>query len=188
MQESTRKYRTPKSLTHQEKMQIYNDVKSCLYYQKEIAVKYNITTQTLRKVQKEIDELIAYKLYGITPKKPTICNVCGGKVIFKRATKYQSRSGFMYYCTSCHSWVATHPKNQEVALGELGDKETRHKRKELHNWFDKLWETKTEREMYYQKLSKELGKERCHFSQMNDEELTKSLAIVKKWWFEKFDK
>lgn len=64
-----------------------------------------------------------------------------------------------------------------------------YKRWELHRWFDKLWSNHNERQVMYQKLADYLGieKENCHFATMNQEQLDKSLDIVKKWWLEKYD-
>lgn len=174
-------------LSHQDKMQIYNEVNSGLFYLKELCAKFNITYYTLNKVIKETQELIDYKIHGIPPKQPKTCNLCGGKVKLNRCDTFKSRSGFVYYCTECHAWVGTSPKKPKEALGELAYKETRHKRRELHQWFDKLWRNGVERVYWYNKLANELGKKECHFSQMSDEELDKSLAIVKKWWMQKYD-
>lgn len=179
------------NIPHEEKMQIYNDCQSGHYYYTEIAAKYGISIYTTKKIEKDIHELIRYKLYGEPPKHPKVCNVCGGKVKFNRCDPFKSKSGFVYYCTNCHAWVGTSPRSPKEALGELALKDIRLKRRELHQWFDKLWKNGKERSYYYDKLAKELGKpdkEHCHFSQMSMEELENSLSIVKKWWFEKFDR
>lgn len=174
-------------LSHQDKMQIYNEYNSGLFTQLEISKRHNISVYTIKVVDREIHDLIRYKLYGEPPKHPKICNLCGGKVKFNRCDKFKSKSGFVYYCTQCHAWVGTSPRNPKEALGELGNKETRLKRQELHRWFDKLWRNRVDREMYYNKLAAALGKNECHFSQMTMEELNKALEIVKKWWLEKYD-
>lgn len=175
-------------LTHQEKMSIYNLVNEGKLYKHEIANKYNITLYTLRQVYKDTHDLIRYKVYGEPPKYPKVCNVCGGKVKFNRCDKSKSKSGFVYYCTKCYAWVGTSPREPKVALGELANKDIRRMRVELHKWFDKLWKNRNERKECYDRLAKELGKQECHFSQMDMSELEKSLSLVKKWWFEKFDK
>lgn len=175
-------------LSHQEKMSIYNDIESNCFYLTEIEKKHDISYHTLKKIHQEIHELIRYKIFGEPPKQPKVCNICGGKVKLNRCNKDQSRSGFVYYCTNCFAWVSTSPRNPKEALGELANKETRKRRRDLHQWFDKLWENKTERECYYDKLAKELGKEQCHFAQMSNEELDKAEKIVKKWWLEKYDR
>lgn len=121
--------------------------------------------------------------------KPTKCNLCGGKVIYNQASKDKSVSGFVYYCTECHAWVGTYPHDKEIAYGPLADFDTRKKRAEIHDWFDKLWHNHEERELLYGKLAKELGleKEDCHFGNMDGEMLDKALVIIKKWWLEKYD-
>ena len=122
--------------------------------------------------------------------KPTKCNLCGGVVIYNKADKTKSVSGFVYYCTQCHAWVGTYPHDKEIAYGPLANFDTRKQRAEIHDWFDKLWKNHDERDMYYGKLAQELGieKEKCHFGMMESEMLEKALKIVKKWWFEKYDK
>ena len=181
-------YRKASDLTHQEKMQIYNETNSDHFYKTEIARKFNITVYTLQKVNQETHELIRYKIYGEVPKHPKVCNICGGKVKFNKCSKEKSRSGFVYYCTNCYAWVGTSPKNPDEALGELANKEIRGMRVELHRWFDKLWKNHEERAKYYDKLAAALGKSECHFSQMTMEELKKAEEIVKKWWLEKYDR
>ena len=64
------------------------------------------------------------------------------------------------------------------------------KRNECHAWFDKLWKDHEERDIYYHRLAETLGieYEKCHFALMKGETLDKALEIIKKWWFEKYDK
>lgn len=181
------KYKRSSQLSHQDKMQIYNEVQSNRYYKTEVARKHNLSIYTLNVVVQEIHDLIRYKIYGEPPKKPKFCNLCGGKVRFNRCDREKSRSGFVYYCTQCHAWVSTSPRNPREALGELANKEMRKRRRDLHQWFDKLWRNKAEREMYYDRLAVALGKNECHFSQMSMAELDKAEQIVKKWWLEKYD-
>lgn len=123
-------------------------------------------------------------------KRPTICNVCGGKVILLNVGKKHSRSSFIYKCVECGASVSTHPKRPRDAMGLLGNEEIKKKRRLVHEWFDKLWATHQEREKLYSRLAKELGIENneCHFSQMSEEQLDKALEIIKKWWWETFDK
>ena len=63
------------------------------------------------------------------------------------------------------------------------------KKSEAHKWFDKLWRNHEERDIYYQKLAKEMGIEydKCHFALMNTDQLDRALVIIKKWWWEKYD-
>ena len=69
-------------------------------------------------------------------------------------------------------------------------KKVKDKRKECHDWFDKLWIGHHERKKLYERLAKELNVpvERCHFSLLTEEQLDKSLHILKGWWREKYDK
>jgi hypothetical protein len=122
--------------------------------------------------------------------KPTKCNLCGGVVIFNQASKDKSASGYVYYCTNCHAWVGTYPHDKEIAYGQLANFETRKKRAELHDWFDRLWRNHDERTMWYQKLANELGIdiEYCHIGMFDEPLCDKALVIVKKWWLEKFDR
>lgn len=122
--------------------------------------------------------------------QPTICNVCGGKVILLYTGLKHSTSGYIYKCTNCGASVSTSYKDKTKAMGTLATMETKKKRRECHTWFDKLWEKHNDREKWYLKLSKELGipREKCHFGTMSDSQLDRSLEIIKKWWLEKYDK
>ena len=68
--------------------------------------------------------------------------------------------------------------------------ELHRKKNTVHTWFDKLWRNHEERDQYYKKLAVEMGMtdEECHFSLMNSEQLDKALIIIKKWWWEKYDR
>lgn len=120
---------------------------------------------------------------------PTICNLCGGKVILLQVDKKYSRTGFIYKCLECGASVGTHMSDVSKALGPLADMEQKKLRREVHVWFDKLWKNHEEREVWYHKLAAELGMtlEQCHFAKMSVEELNKALEIIKKWWFKKYD-
>lgn len=182
----TRETRLASQLKHQEQMQVYNEVKSGKKYYTEIAREHSITVYSVKKIVQEIQELIDYKIKGIPPKHPKVCNVCGGKVEYKR--NHKAKSGYVYCCKKCGAWVGTHTINPRVALGELALVDVRRKRRELHLWFDNLWRDKKERKKYYDRLAKELKKDECHFSQMSMEELEYAEKIVRKWWLEKFDR
>ena len=119
---------------------------------------------------------------------PTTCNICGGRVLFNACDKSKSTSGYVYYCTQCHSWVGTKPDNIREALGLLANYDIRKRRVELHRWFDKLWKNHKERANLYSKLANEMGVEEIHFSRLSSEELDKAETIIKKWWWEMFDK
>lgn len=122
--------------------------------------------------------------------KPKKCNLCGGLVIFNKASKDKSVSGFVYYCTNCHSWVGTYQHRPDIAYGPLADFNTRKKRADAHHWFDKLWSKHEDRENLYTQLAQEMGIERneCHFGMFDEAQCDKAIEIIKKWWLEKFDK
>lgn len=178
-----------KKLSHPEKMEIYNLHNGHLHLVKEICEITHISSRTYYLVIKEIQELIDREIYGKHIEKPTTCNLCGGKVIFNKCDKAKSKSGFVYWCSNCHAWVGTRPDKPTIALGQLANAKTRGRRIELHKWFDKLWKNHEERKKYYDQLSLELGIQgECHFSQMNDEQMDRAETIIKKWWFEKYDR
>lgn len=64
------------------------------------------------------------------------------------------------------------------------------KKDEAHKWFDKLWKNHEERDVYYRRLAEELNMtyEECHFSMMTIDQLEKAIVVIKKWWFEKYDR
>lgn len=66
----------------------------------------------------------------------------------------------------------------------------RSKKDEAHKWFDKLWRNHEERDYYYRRLAEAMNMtyEECHFRFMNEEQLDKAIKIIKKWWFEKYDR
>lgn len=177
-----------KDLSHQEKMQIYNNEKLGMYYVKTICNQLDISFYTYKKAYADIEELIKKEIDSECDKHPTVCNICGGKVLFNKCDKQKSRSGFVYYCTNCYAWVGTYPHNPTEAMGYLANKETRQRRANLHRWFDKLWRNHEEREIYYDKLAKELGLQECHFAQLSDKQMDRAEELIKKWWFEKYDK
>ena len=73
-------------------------------------------------------------------KIPTICDYCGGKVIFTdSAIVYHGKSyGNIYYCTNCGAYVGVHDGTKKP-LGTLANAALRSKRQEAHNAFDPLW-------------------------------------------------
>ena len=64
------------------------------------------------------------------------------------------------------------------------------KKDTCHKWFDKLWKNHEERDYYYHKLADAMGidYESCHFSTMTYEQLDQALVIIKKFWWEKYDR
>lgn len=79
------------------------------------------------------------------------------------------------------AWI----KVKDILLRKVKDK-----RKECHDWFDKLWRNGKERDMLYGKLANALGitKEQCHFATLSEEQLDKVLSLLKTWWREKYDR
>ena len=82
---------------------------------------------------------------------PTVCNLCGGKVIFT-SNKFlygkEYGSGKCYYCTKCGAHVGTHVPRPDEAYGLLSNKTMQMYRKKCHRLFDNLWKgTKNERKM-----------------------------------------
>jgi len=117
---------------------------------------------------------------------PEICNVCGGKVEYRRMqdvgiTPYQS--GFCYICTECNAFVGTHQNRPKEALGILAHGNTRYLRRVCHEEFDKHWMTLAGKDRAYFQLSKDLGikAEDCHFGYMDAKMLKKALEIMKNW-------
>lgn len=120
---------------------------------------------------------------------PKTCNLCGGEVLLVFTGKEHSKSYYIYKCKRCGASVGTCPNEPDKALGLLAKDDIKQKRAEAHNWFDKLWRRKTEREELYAKLAQELNinLEECHFAYMDEQTLDKALVIIKKWWREKYE-
>ena len=121
--------------------------------------------------------MIKYDVY------PTVCNVCHGKVEYKRMEDigiepYQS--GFCYACKDCGAYVGTHKKQPKIALGILGTGTERYLRLICHEEFDKHWVSLAGKNRAYYRLSKELGikSEDCHFGHFNKEMLLKALDVM----------
>ncbi len=73
---------------------------------------------------------------------PTVCNLCGGKVIFTSNTILYGKeygSGKCYYCTKCGASVGTHVPHPDEAYGILSNKTMQMYRKKCHRLFDCLW-------------------------------------------------
>ena len=82
---------------------------------------------------------------------PTVCNLCGGKVIFtsnKILYGQEYGSGKCYYCTKCGASVGTHKPRPDEAYGLLSDETMQMYRKKCHRLFDCLWKgSKNEKKM-----------------------------------------
>lgn len=121
---------------------------------------------------------------------PTICNICGGPVIFESNSKIYGReygSGKMYYCTACGAYVGTHEPRPDEALGILGNKEMRDMKMQCHALFDEKWKNERSykkrhmaRRKAYQDLADNLGipVEECHFGYFDMNMLQKAYAIL----------
>lgn len=104
-------------------------------------------------------------------KIPTICDYCGGKVIFTdSAIVYGGRSyGNIYYCTNCGAYVGVHDGTRKP-LGTLANAALRAKRREAHAAFDPLWKKRgMKRAQAYGWLAKKmhLPVYRTHIAQFN---------------------
>ena len=117
---------------------------------------------------------------------PNVCNICNGKVEYKKMkdvgiTPFQS--GYCYICTACGAYVGTHRNRPKEALGILANSKTRQLRMICHEEFDKHWMTTAGKNRAYFALSRALGikKEDCHFGYMDAKMLIKSMEIMDKW-------
>ena len=122
---------------------------------------------------------------------PTVCNLCGGEVIFaSNASVYGKEygSGKCYICIRCKAYVGTHVPRPTEALGILANKEMREMKRACHEVFDKGWKTEPQisrqkkRSHLYGKLAEELGipRELCHFRYFDMPMLKKAYNILTK--------
>ena len=119
--------------------------------------------------------------------RPTTCNICGGDVIYGKMEDFQLKpyqSGYCYLCTRCGAYIGTHKHEPEVALGILGDPETRKLRAICHEEFKRHYMSLTARSTLYYMLATEMGLtlEECHFGHFTKEQLEKSMEIMKTKW------
>lgn len=124
---------------------------------------------------------------------PTICNICGGKVVYVSNSKVYGKqygSGFCYYCTKCGAYVGTHEPRPKEALGLLSNKEMRDKKMQCHEIFDRCWRNEQtgkqrhiKRSSCYKRLAESLGisLEECHFGYFDLETLNRAYEILKLW-------
>lgn len=59
---------------------------------------------------------------------PTVCNLCGGSVVYTSNAEIYGReygSGKCYLCTQCGAYVGTHKPRPQEALGLLADERMR---------------------------------------------------------------
>lgn len=117
---------------------------------------------------------------------PTVCNICGGRVVFienKQIYGKSRGSGYCYFCTKCHAYVGTHKNKPRKALGILANREMRLWKRRCHGVFDVLWQNNKERNFLYNKLAKALDipAEDCHFGYFDVGMLQKAYDIVRGW-------
>lgn len=124
--------------------------------------------------------------------QPTICNLCGGQVIYTSNSRIYGReygSGKCYLCTKCGAYVGTHIPRPEEAFGILANEEMRDMKKKCHDLFDKKWlcektvrKAKKARKKAYVELAKSLNIpiKDCHFGYFDMDMLNKAYEILKK--------
>lgn len=118
--------------------------------------------------------------------QPSVCNICGGKVIYTSNSAIYGKeygSGFCYLCTECRAYVGTHKPRPKEALGILSTPEMRSARKYCHSIFDSMWKLSHERKALYQRLADDMGIpfEACHFGYFTMEQLQKAFYILSDW-------
>lgn len=121
---------------------------------------------------------------------PTVCNICGGDVVFTSNSVIYGReygSGKCYLCTSCGAYVGTHKPRPREALGILADSEMREMKKKCHEIFDSIWQCEStrkrkhlKRRALYKQLSDLMGipEENCHFGYFDAEQLSHAYQVV----------
>ena len=118
---------------------------------------------------------------------PTICNICGGHVVFtSNATIYGKEygSGKCYMCQSCGAYTGTHRPRPKEALGLLADEPMRKGKMACHNLFDSMWKGKKKaqkkRKDLYAWLADAMGipVEECHFGYFDILQLRQAYGIL----------
>ena len=123
--------------------------------------------------------------------QPTICNLCGGQVVYTSNSRiYGSEfgSGKCYLCLDCGAYVGTHIPRPKEAFGILSNEEMRHLKKECHDIFDKQYlgvsnvmEMRKERKLAYKRMAVALGipVAECHFGYFDMDMLHKAYTYLK---------
>lgn len=120
---------------------------------------------------------------------PTVCNLCGGPVVYTSNAEIYGReygSGKCYLCTQCGAYVGTHKPRPREALGVLADDRMRKGKMACHSVFDSMWHGKKKahkkRRDLYAWLAKqmEIPIEDCHFGYFNLEQLKQAYRILRK--------
>ena len=117
---------------------------------------------------------------------PTVCNLCGGEVVYQSNKLVYGKeygSGMCYFCLRCGAYVGTHKPRPEEALGILANKEMRTMKSNCHKLFDWMWQDSSERHELYIALAEELGisEEDCHFGYFDLSMLNKAYRVLKRW-------
>jgi hypothetical protein len=117
---------------------------------------------------------------------PTVCNLCGGEVVYQSNKLVYGKeygSGMCYFCLRCGAYVGTHKPRPEEALGILANKEMRTMKSNCHKLFDRMWHDSSERHELYIALAEELGisEEECHFGYFDLSMLNKAYRVLKRW-------
>ena len=118
---------------------------------------------------------------------PTICNICGGKVVFSSNSVIYGReygSGKCYICQNCGAYTGTHKPRPREALGLLADEKMRKGKVMCHKLFDARWRGKPKaqkkrRDLYSWLAGKmELSVDDCHFGYFDIHQLRKAYRIL----------
>lgn len=120
---------------------------------------------------------------------PTVCNLCGGPVVYTSNAEIYGReygSGKCYLCVRCGAYVGTHKPRPREALGLLADEQMRKGKMACHALFDPMWQGKKKphkkRRDLYSWLAKQMGVplEECHFGYFTLEQLKQAYCILRK--------
>lgn len=124
---------------------------------------------------------------GMIDIHPTICNICGGHVVFTtNATIYGKEygSGKCYLCENCGAYTGTHRPRPREALGLLADESMRKGKVACHDLFDAMWKGKKKaqkkRKDLYAWLADRMGVpvEECHFGYFDIHQLRRAYRIL----------
>ena len=125
---------------------------------------------------------------GMIDIHPTICNICGGHVVFtSNAVIYGKEygSGKCYLCENCGAYTGTHRPRPREALGLLSDESMRKGKVACHDLFDSMWKGKKKaqkkRKDLYAWLADRMGVpvEECHFGYFDIHQLRRAYRILR---------
>ena len=128
------------------------------------------------------------RLHEMVELHPTVCNICGGKVVLISNAKIYGReygSGLCYFCTKCGAYVGTHEPRPTEALGIRSNKEMRDMKIKCHDLFDAQWKNsrhkREARNKAYSKLANKMHIKvsDCHFGYFDMEQLNIAYNILK---------